>query len=80
MKRILLLLALAAPLALAGCGPDCNGFCNKLHLCDTSVDVAACETSCNNVGGDHQAEINCVLDSSTACSQLQSKCQLTKGF
>ncbi len=81
MKRILLLAAALAPLALAGCGPDCSGFCNKLHLCQSTLDVAQCTTSCNNVGGDHQAAISCVLDSKTDCTAIDAgKCGSLGGF
>jgi hypothetical protein len=70
MKRILLSAAVAASLLLAGCGPDCDAFCRKLVSCGMSLDPAQCRTGCGNVGGDHVAYVNCVIDKS--CVQIDA--------
>jgi hypothetical protein len=71
-KRFLLLAAALAPLALAGCGPDCDGFCSKLQSCAliTPQQQDQCVKSCDDVGADNPALINCVNDKS--CGDLES--------
>lgn len=75
MKRILTLLFLAAPLALAACGPDCNAFCQRLRDCQLIANSADaqqnCEHSCGEVGGDCASTIACVNDTKThSCDDL----------
>ncbi len=78
MKRILTALAIAAPL-LAACGPDCEGYCNKLITCGeiSPTDLTLCRTGCDNVGGDQVATINCVIDKS--CQEIAADvCRLAR--
>ena len=79
MKRIAIAVALLA--GLAGCGPDCDRFCNHwVGDCATQLqiknpNVAACVTGCNQVGGDYAAFINCAI--SKNCDALASgACQI----
>ncbi len=77
MKRILLALALSAP--LAACGPDCDKFCKHwVTDCGTQTgahDLNQCITGCNEVGGDYAAFINCAIDKS--CVDLANgHCQI----
>ncbi len=80
MKVFVLAVALLA--GVAGCGPDCNRFCNHwagecadaLHL--VNPNVARCVDSCNDVGGDYAAFIGCAIGAS--CADLAAgKCQIT---
>ena len=65
-QRLILALALLAP--LAACGPDCDKFCNIWTSCSTTTnrDRAQCVQGCNEVGGDNAAFINCVVDKGCA--------------
>lgn len=79
MKRFLLL-ALAAPFLLAGCGIDCDKFCQKWNDCQALAWAQAqpphttafvpttqqCVSSCNATGADNSAFISCVDDRSCA--------------
>ncbi|BDG09290.1 hypothetical protein [Anaeromyxobacter paludicola] len=84
MKRFLAL-ALAAPLLLAGCGIDCDKFCQKWNDCqllewsqtDPSQRTptfqstqAQCVSSCNATGSDNSAFIACVQDK--ACADVNA--------
>lgn len=77
MKRIIIALALAAP--LAGCGPDCDRFCRHwVTECGLQGrgDVGACVQGCGEVGSDYAAFISCALDKS--CQDLRAgHCQIT---
>jgi hypothetical protein len=79
MKRIAVAVALLA--GLAGCGPDCDRFCKhwvgdcatQLHIKNPNVNL--CITSCNEVGSDYAAFINCAIDKS--CADLgNGACQI----
>jgi hypothetical protein len=79
MRRLLLALALIAP--LVACGPDCNKFCSIWTdpACTASLghgkDQAQCVQGCNEVGGDNAAFINCVVDK--GCTGItQGHCQI----
>ncbi len=75
MKRILLLASATAALLLAGCGPDCSAFCNKIIACRGSGDLQQCVNGCDAVGGDQMATINCVVDKT--CAEIDAgQCQL----
>ncbi len=77
MKRFLLALALAAP--LAACGPDCDKFCRRwVQDCQLGNDLAQCTTACNEVGSDNAAFISCVND--RTCDDIRSggHCQIPK--
>jgi hypothetical protein len=77
-KRLLLLAAALAPLALAGCGPDCDAFCDKLQDCAviTAQQRDQCVNSCDDVGGDSPALIECVDDKSCEEIRDQGNCFL----
>ena len=68
MRRLLLALALLAP--LAACGPDCDKFCSIWTSCPAAAganaDRTQCIQGCNEVGGDNAAFINCVVDQGCA--------------
>ncbi len=78
MKRILLALAVLAP--LAACGPDCDKFCRQwVTVCGNvpggaritgATDLAQCVQGCNEVGSDNAAFISCVVDKS--CQDLSN--------
>lgn len=70
MKRLLVLVTLAASLLLSGCGPDCDAFCRKLIACGSNLDFVQCRTGCGNVGGDRVAYVNCVIDKT--CAQIDA--------
>jgi len=79
MKRALVALALLLP--LAGCGPDCDKFCQKWVDCRTQAQVTPlptvgqCVQGCNEVGSDNGAFINCVNDKS--CTEVNGgHCQI----
>jgi len=73
MKRFLLL-ALAAPFLLAGCGIDCDKFCQKWEDCRLLAfsqepatpgsqfvpKLSQCMTGCSATGADSSAFIACV--------------------
>lgn len=78
MARALLLPLLALAL-LAGCGPNCNDYCDKLVTCGEidPVESTQCVGSCENVGGDQSHTIDCVVDKT--CPEIAAKaCSLTK--
>ena len=68
MTRLWLLTAVLLALALVGCGPDCDKYCNKVQECRTicspgsPIDVAACITACNDSGSNRSDTIQCVID------------------
>ncbi len=69
MTRLWLLTAVLLALAVAGCGPDCDKYCNKVQECRTvcaapAIDVAACITGCNDSGSNRSGTISCVIDHS----------------
>jgi hypothetical protein len=78
MKRIVLALAVLAP--IAACGPDCDKFCRKWVDCNPAQstpapDFAHCTQACNEVGSDNAAFIGCVNDKS--CADLKAgHCQI----
>jgi hypothetical protein len=68
VTRLWLLTAALLALALAGCGPDCDAYCNKIQQCRTELslapldNVAACITGCNDSGSSRSETISCILD------------------
>ena len=70
MTRLWLLTAVLLALAVAGCGPDCDRYCNKVQecrgVCDptgaSNINVAACITACNDSGSSRSNTIQCVID------------------
>ncbi len=68
------LASLLAALALAGCGPDCARYCDKLNECagqalpPVAFDRAQCLLDCDASGGDKTRVIQCVIDHS--CTDL----------
>ena len=69
MTKLWVLTAILLALALTGCGPDCDAYCNKVAQCarentppDPTVDVAACVLGCNESGRDRSRTIGCYLD------------------
>jgi hypothetical protein len=81
MKRALLALALLSP--LLGCGPDCDKFCRGWVDCRNSfvpppaplLNLDQCVQSCDEVGSDNAAFINCVNDKS--CDDIKAgHCQI----
>ena len=83
MKRFLVL-ALATPFLLAGCGIDCNQFCQKWDDCQALAwataqpphttpyvsTVPQCVSSCNATGSDNGAFIACVQ--AKACADVNA--------
>jgi hypothetical protein len=77
MKRIALAVVLLA--GLAGCGPDCDRFCQRwVNDCGAqtgATDFQHCVSGCNEVGGDYAAFISCAIDKS--CPELAAgQCQI----
>ena len=68
MTRLWVLTAILFALAIAGCGPDCDKYCNKVVECrqrtpaGPQIDLAQCVLGCNDSGGDHKATIDCYID------------------
>jgi hypothetical protein len=66
--RLWLLTAALLALALVGCGPDCDKYCNKVAQCaqeetpPRTVDVAQCVVGCNESGSSKTATIQCYID------------------
>ena len=80
MARALCLpMLVLASLLFAGCGPNCNDYCDKLVTCGQidPVESTQCVGSCENVGGDQTNLIDCVVDST--CPEIAAKaCELPK--
>ncbi len=67
MTRLWLLTAALLVLALVGCGPDCDKYCNKVQQCRTElrlapIDVPTCVVGCNDSGSSRAQTISCVID------------------
>jgi hypothetical protein len=68
VTRLWLLTAVLLALALAGCGPDCDKYCNKVQQCRTELglaplaSVAGSITACNDSGSSRSDTIDCVID------------------
>jgi len=67
VTRLWLLTAVLLALALVGCGPDCDKYCNKVNDCRItcgapSIDVPSCITACNDSGSNRSDTIQCVID------------------
>jgi hypothetical protein len=84
VTRLWVLTAILFALAIAGCGPDCDKYCNKVAQCaseaappQTAVDVSKCILGCNESGGDHAKTIQCYID--TPCPDIRDSghCSVT---
>jgi hypothetical protein len=70
VKSLWVLTAALLALALAGCGPDCDGYCRKIAQCQRELnvpaaqqtDVARCTLGCNDSGADNADTIGCYID------------------
>jgi hypothetical protein len=74
VRPLALVLALGSAL-LAACGPDCALFCKRLRDCELIVNTGDaeqdCVHGCGEVGGDYQATVRCVNDTSHSCDDLK---------
>jgi hypothetical protein len=83
VTRLWLVTAILFALAIAGCGPDCDRYCNKVAQCageaqppEAAVDVAKCVLGCNDAGGDRSNTISCYSDQT--CSDIRAgHCSVT---
>jgi hypothetical protein len=74
VKALWLLTGLLVAAALAGCGPDCDAYCNKVLQCQKEasppvtpqIDVAQCVLGCNDSKSGHSDTINCYIDHTCA--------------
>jgi hypothetical protein len=65
----------AVPLALAllaGCGPDCDKYCEKVRFCEgeDAVFESLCVDACDETGEDQARTIDCVVDHT--CPEIQA--------
>jgi hypothetical protein len=85
VKSLWVLTAALLALALAGCGPDCEGYCNKVLECQRfanvpaaeQVNVAKCILGCNDSGADNGDTIACYLDRTCTDIVCGGDCSVT---
>ena len=80
MIRLWIATLVLLALAVAGCGPDCDAYCNKVSECRLSVDptfrISDCVLGCNDSGADKSRTIQCYIDHS--CSDIKAgHCSVT---
>jgi hypothetical protein len=72
MRRALLAAPALLLLALAGCGPDCDKYCDKVTFCNSGDELSRrqCVDACDESGRDQARTIDCVIDHT--CPEIQA--------